>query len=101
MMTGCRSGRAEGVARSAWPILAGGSDYLDCPVPPSPPERLRKLVPGSRRFLPDHPTPVEITADEVIEQLRRAGARRWANLLFPLRPGEAHELHRFNAELAE
>jgi hypothetical protein len=75
--------------------------YIDCHVHLFPPDRLRKLIRWSRRFLPEHPTLVETTAEEVIDQLRRAGATRWANLLFPLAPGEAHELHRFNAELAE
>lgn len=49
----------------------------------------------------DHGVPVDITPDDAVGDLRRAGAARWMNLLFPLEAGEAAELHVWGAELAE
>ncbi len=53
------------------------------------------------RALPDFDVPVDITADRAILDLRAAGAVRWANLLFPIAPGEAPGLHAFGAALQE
>lgn len=44
---------------------------------------------------------VDITADQAVQDLRTAGAVRWANLLFPISPGEAPSLHAWGQELAE
>jgi len=66
-----------------------------------PPRRLKGLIAWSRTFMPDHPVPLDATADDLLGELRRTGVRRWINLVFPLQPGEAAGLHRFNAELAE
>ena len=75
--------------------------YVDCHTHLFPEKRLRKLMVWTRRFMADHPVPLDISADEAALQLRRAGARRWANLLFPVWPDEAASLHSFNAGLAE
>ncbi len=53
------------------------------------------------RAVLDFSVPVDITADQAIADLRQAGAVRWANLLFPLSPGEASVLHAWNQQLAE
>lgn len=53
------------------------------------------------RAMPDFSVPVDITADQAVADLRARGAVRWANLLFPIAPGEAPALHAFGAELAE
>ena len=44
--------------------------------------------------------PADITAEGALADLRAAGAHAMVNLLFPLRAGEAEELHRFGAELS-
>src|SRR5260370_827411 len=72
-----RSSTAEGSRSDGRGRVRGPTP--DCPVAPSP----------------------RASTQEVVDELRRAGATGWASLLFPLAPGEAHELHRFNAELAE
>ncbi len=53
------------------------------------------------RALPDLDVPIDITADRAVLDLRASGAVRWANLLFPIAPGEAAALHAFGAALAE
>lgn len=45
--------------------------------------------------------PVDITAEQAAADLRAGGAVAWANLLFPLSPGEARELHAWGHDLAE
>ena len=52
------------------------------------------------RGLPGVGIPADITAEDALADLRAAGAHALVNLLFPLRPGEAEELHRFGAELS-
>lgn len=74
--------------------------YVDCHTHLFPPDRMRKLVRWSRRFRPLGGPPEDLAVEDVVAELRRAGARRWANLLFPLGRGEAPGLHRFNADLA-
>jgi len=53
------------------------------------------------RAVLDFQVPVDITAMEAVEDLRRAGAARWANLLFPISPEEAPMLHAWGQQLAE
>jgi predicted TIM-barrel fold metal-dependent hydrolase len=53
------------------------------------------------RAVLDFKVPVDITADRAVTDLREAGAVRWANLLFPIAPGEAPGLHEWGRELAE
>lgn len=75
--------------------------YVDCHTHVLPPERLASLVRWIHRSLPGHGVPVDIGPDEVVADLRRNGAVRWANLLFPIRPGEATSLHAWGRELSE
>lgn len=53
------------------------------------------------RAVMDFKVPVDITAEQAVADLRAGGAVAWANLLFPLSPGEARELHVWGYELAE
>ncbi len=52
------------------------------------------------RGMPGHPVPVDITVDEAIADLRAAGVTEFFAAVFPLAPGEARELNRFNSGLA-
>ncbi len=52
------------------------------------------------RGIPGHPVPADITVDGVVSDLRAAGVERFFSAVFPLAPGEAGELNRFNASLA-
>src|SRR5688500_8250400 len=52
------------------------------------------------RALPGVAIPAEITAERALGDLRAAGGETFVNLLFPLREGEAEELHRYGAGLA-
>ncbi len=53
------------------------------------------------RSILDFKVPIDITAEQAVEDLRRAGAVRWANLLFPIGRGEAAGLHAWGQKLAE
>ena len=53
------------------------------------------------RGLPGVAIPVDITFEQALSDLRAAGGRQFVNLLFPLRAGEAEELHRFGAALSD
>lgn len=53
------------------------------------------------RSVLDFNVPIDITATQAVEDLRRAGAVRWANLLFPIGGGEAAELHSWGQALAQ
>ncbi len=53
------------------------------------------------RAVLDFNVAVDITADQAVTDLRNAGAVRWANLLFPISPGEAPGLHAWGQQLAE
>jgi predicted TIM-barrel fold metal-dependent hydrolase len=64
-----------------------------------PAERTAGLMRWLHRGLPGVGIPVDITWEQALADLRAAGAERVVNLLFPLRPGEAEELHRFGAVL--
>lgn len=75
--------------------------YIDCHTHVLPPVRMGKLVRWIYRAFPDHGVPTDITPDEAIADLRRNGAVRWANLLFPVWENEAPSLHAWGAELAE
>ena len=52
------------------------------------------------REIPEHPVPVDVTVPEAVAGLRAAGVERFFSAVFPLAPGEARELNRFNASLA-
>lgn len=72
----------------------------DCHTHVFPAWRRKKLVEWTRRALPDHPIDPEASVDDIVGQLTTSGVTRWINLLFPIREGEAPDLHRFNAKLA-
>jgi uncharacterized protein len=65
-----------------------------------PDERTRGLMRWLHRGLPGVAIPVDITAEDALADLRAAGAESVVNLLFPLRAGEAAELHRYGAALS-
>ena len=65
-----------------------------------PAERTASLMRWLHRGLPGVGIPEDITAEQALADLRAAGAERVVNLLFPLRAGEADELHRFGAALS-
>ncbi len=52
------------------------------------------------RGIPGHPVPEDISVAEAITDLRAVGAENFFSVVFPLAPGEARELNRFNATLA-
>ncbi len=65
-----------------------------------PPRRLGGLMRWVRRAVPGHPVPADITVGETVAGLRAAGVKSFFAAVFPLAPGEARELNRFNTELA-
>jgi hypothetical protein len=73
---------------------------IDVHVHLYPEKRLGGLMRWVHRGMPDHPVPVEITVPQVINDLREAGVVKFLAAVFPLAPGEAQELNRFNALLA-
>lgn len=66
-----------------------------------PEERMGGLMRWIHRAVMDFSVPADITAEQAVADLRTSGAVAWANLLFPLSPGEARELHAWGYELAE
>ena len=82
-------------------LTGNGFSYIDCHTHLIPTKRLRKLMEWTRTFMPDHPVPLDITVEGVIDDLRRSGAKRWVNLLYPVWEGESRELNRFGAKLAD
>lgn len=81
--------------------MADAFEYIDIHVHILPEERSLNLMRWTRRFMPDHPVPVEITPDGIVDDLHAAGARVFWNHVFALHAGESRSLNRFNAELAE
>ncbi len=73
---------------------------IDAHVHLYPPRRLGGLMRWVHRGVPGHPVPVGITVDEAVADLRAAGVESFFAAVFPLVPGEARELNRFNAALA-
>lgn len=73
---------------------------IDTHVHLYPPRRLGGLMRWVHRGMPGHPVPVGITVEEAIADLRAAGVESFFAAVFPLAPGEARELNRFNADLA-
>jgi len=65
-----------------------------------PADRTAGLMRWLHRGLPGVAIPIDITWERALADLRAAGAERVVNLLFPLRAGEAEELHRFGAALS-
>lgn len=52
------------------------------------------------RGIPGHPVPADITVRQAVADLRAAGVERFFSAVFPLAPGEARDLNRFNAALS-
>jgi predicted TIM-barrel fold metal-dependent hydrolase len=75
--------------------------FYDCHTHLFPAERMGGLMRWIHRAIPEFDVPIDITADRAVVDLRASGAVRWANLLFPIAPGEATALHSFGAALAE
>jgi len=75
--------------------------FYDCHTHLFPADRMGSLMRWIHRAILDFQVPVDITASEAVKDLRRSGAVRWANLLFPISPEEAPILHSWNRELAD
>jgi predicted TIM-barrel fold metal-dependent hydrolase len=75
--------------------------FYDCHTHLFPADRMGGLMRWIHRAVLDFKVPVDITANQAVVDLRNAGAVRWANLLFPIGPGEAPGLHAWGQELAE
>lgn len=73
---------------------------IDAHVHLYPPRRLGGLMRWVHRGIPGHPVPVDITVEDAVADLRAAGVTAFFAAVFPLAPGEARELNRFNAGLA-
>ncbi len=78
-----------------------GARFYDCHTHLLPNERMGGLMRWIHRAVLDFKVPVDISADQAITDLRKAGAVRWANLLFPIGRGEAPSLHAWGRDLAE
>jgi uncharacterized protein len=76
-------------------------EFYDCHTHLFPADRMGGLMRWIHRAVLDFKVPVDITADQAVQDLRDAGAVRWANLLFPIGPNEAPSLHAWGQELAE
>jgi uncharacterized protein len=74
---------------------------IDVHVHLYPERRLGGLMRWIHKGIPGHPVPVDITVEAVVADLRAAGVERFLAAVFPLAPGEARELNRFNADLAK
>lgn len=75
--------------------------FYDCHTHLFPAQRMGGLMRWIHRAVLDFNVPVDITAEQAVIDLRRAGAVRWANLLFPIGPGEATSLHAWGQALAD
>jgi predicted TIM-barrel fold metal-dependent hydrolase len=75
--------------------------YYDCHTHLFPDTRMGGLMRWIHRAFDGFDVPIDITADQAIGDLRASGAVRWANLLFPIAPGEATGLHAYGAALAD
>jgi predicted TIM-barrel fold metal-dependent hydrolase len=73
---------------------------IDVHVHLYPERRFGGLMRWIHREIPGHPVPVDITVPQAVADLRAAGVERFFSAVFPLAPGEAGELNRFNASLA-
>ena len=73
---------------------------VDPHVPLLQAERTAGLMRWLHRALPGVVIPADITAEGALADLHAAGSHVMVNLLFPLRAGEAEELHRFGSELS-
>lgn len=73
---------------------------IDVHVHLYPPRRLSGLLRWIRREIPGHPVPEDVGVPRIVADLEEAGIELFFGVPFPLAPGEARELNRFNAALA-
>ena len=92
--------RPRYASRQSHGILRRATATVDPHVHLLPAERTAGLMRWLHRGLPGVAIPIDITWERALADLRAAGAERVVNLLFPLRAGEAEELHRFGAALS-
>ena len=78
----------------------GCMDYFDAHVHLMPPYRLGGLIRWLKRAIPSHPVAEDAPLESLVADLRGAGAVWLVNHVFPLKVGEAPDLHDFNARLA-
>lgn len=81
------------------PLELEGYDWFDPHVHILPPRRMKGLIRWVKGFFPGFPLPEDHGREQVLEGLRRAGVKRFFNLVFPLWVEETEELNRFNFEL--
>ena len=74
--------------------------FYDCHTHLYPADRMGGLMRWIHQAVLDFKVPADITADQAVTDLRAAGAVRWANLLFPIGPNEASDLHAWGRDLA-
>ncbi len=65
-----------------------------------PPNRSRSLVRWIKRVFPGHPSSEEITPEEMLDELRACGVRRFFNLVFPLKEEETEPLNAWSRDVA-
>ncbi|RME45630.1 MAG: hypothetical protein D6796_10180 [Caldilineae bacterium] len=78
----------------------GRMAYFDTHVHLMPPRRLASLIRWMKRAIPSHPVAEDTPLDALVAELRANGAVWLVNHVFPLKVGEAPDLHDFNARLA-
>jgi uncharacterized protein len=70
---------------------------IDSHVHILPPRRLRGLVRWLRRAYPAHPVAEDVSAAEILDDMRAAGVSHFFNLAYPLAAVETDPLNDFNA----
>ena len=73
--------------------------FIDSHVHILPQERLGGLMRWILRLIPAHPVPEEVTAQYILEDLRREGVTHFFNLVYPLKEEETDSLNGFNGRL--
>ena len=76
-------------------------EYVDIHVHVLPEDRSTKLMQWTRKVMPDHPVPIDISPEDIVRDLRTHRARFFWNLVFPIRAGESRALNAFNVAIAE
>ena len=75
-------------------------ETIDAHVHIMPEYRTAGLVRWIKRAFPDHPSRQDLTAEEIVGEIRAAGCGRAFNFVFPLDDRETAPLNRFAAEVA-
>jgi uncharacterized protein len=78
-------------------MAPGGPLQIDSHVHVLPPRRLRGLVRWLKRAYPAHPVAEDVTAAEILTDLRAAGVTHFFNLAYPIAEIETESLNDFNA----